>query len=168
VRERHFRHSGRIVASCSWDVSSVTAKGGPAHDYLKRRPCSRTVFIPAEIRFDLKDNANDKVGDLTICVASSLTSPSDAVESANRAAQQLGSGLTRVNDASQGIATLATEITPAWQSLLNRLEALVKIADTVAEVRFIPNYLCPTTAKKYLQTGSPLDQGSMGSCLGSV
>jgi hypothetical protein len=115
------------------------------------------VFIPAEIRLDLKDDANDKVGALTICVTSSLAGPTGAIESASRASQKLGPGLTRVNDANQGIATLATEITPAWQSLLNRLEALVKIADIVAEVCFILNYLRHTTAKKYLQTGSPLD-----------
>jgi hypothetical protein len=87
LREGRFWRSGRIVASYTLDLSFVTDKGEHAQVYLKRGPPSPMVFIPAEIRLDLKDDANDKVGDLTICVASSLASPIDAIESANRTNQ---------------------------------------------------------------------------------
>jgi hypothetical protein len=205
LRKPRFGRSGQIIASCSLDLSSATDKGEPTHVYVKRVSRSRTVFILAEIRLDLRDNANDKFGDLTICVASSLVSgeavqnaseaaeqlgpglptvnalvstaepvqnaiqtaeqlgpeeptvnalvsTGDAVQNASQAAEQLGPGLPAVNDAIQAIAPLATEITAqfdAWQPLLSRLGALVKVADTVAEARFILNYLGLATTKKY-------------------
>jgi hypothetical protein len=168
--ERRFGRSGRILASCTLDLSSAAEKGEPAHVYAKRGRRSRTIFISAEICLDLKGGAN-KLGELTICVASSLASASDAVESANRAAPQLGPGPAVVSDAVQATAPLTAEITAqfnAWQPLLSRLGALVKVADTVAEARFILKYLSPATNNKYLQTGSSLDQVGMGCRLSRI
>jgi ABC-type transporter Mla subunit MlaD len=128
------------------------------------------AFIPAEIRLDLEDAAKDKVGELTMYIASSAVSISDAIENANQAAAHLGPGPAIVNNTIQATAPLATEIAAqhdAWQPLLSRLEALMRIADAVAEVRFILNHLCPVITK-YFQTGSPLDQISMGSRQSSV
>jgi hypothetical protein len=169
LRKRCFGRSGRIVASCSLDLSSATDKG-ELHVYLKRRPPPPTVFIQAEISLDLKNDANDKFGELAICVAFSRASPINVIQSADRATQELESALTRAHDVNtnQATAALAAQMTLAWQSLLSRLEALVKIADIVAEVRFIPNSLCPTTTNLYLQTGSPLDQVGMGCRLSSI
>jgi hypothetical protein len=119
----------------------------------------------------LKDDANDKFRELTICVALSLASTAEAVQNTPLAVKQLGPGLAVVNDAVQAVSPLATEITAqfnAWQPLLNRLTTLVKVADLLAEVCFTSDYLCSATAKKYLQTGPPLDQVSMGSCLSSI
>jgi hypothetical protein len=208
LRKRRFGRSGWIVASCGLDLSSAGDKGERAHVDVKRGSRSRSVFIPAEIRLDLKDNANGKFGELIICVASSVVStgetvqnPSqageqlgpglptinalvstgeavqnagqtseqlgpgqptvnnlvstvEAVQNAGQAAEQLGPGLPAVNDAIQAIAPLATEIADqfgAWQPLLGRLGALVKVADAVAEVRFILNSLGSAITKNYLQ-----------------
>jgi hypothetical protein len=192
--KHHFGRSGQIVASCSLDLSSATDKGEPTRVYVERGSRSRMVFIPADIRLVLKDDADHKFGELTICVASSLVSSGEAVQNvgqaveqsgpglpavnalvptreavqntsqaaeqlgpeeptvntfvstrgavqnASQAAEQLGPGLPAVNDAIQAIAPLATEIVAqfnAWQPLLSRLGALVKVADAVAEARFI-------------------------------
>jgi hypothetical protein len=207
LRKRHFGRSGQIVASCSLDLSSATDKGEPTRVYVKRGSRSPMIFIPADIRLVLKDDTNDKFGELTICVASSLVSSGEAVQNvgqaveqlgpglpavnalvptceavqntsqaeqpgpglptvntlvstreavqnASQAAEQLGPGLPAVNDAIQAISPLATEIAAqfnAWQPLLNRLGALVKVADAVAEARFILNYLGSATTKNYLQ-----------------
>jgi hypothetical protein len=129
------------------------------------------VFIPAAMRLDLKDGTNQKVGELTIVVGSSLASTGDAVEHANQAAEQLGPDLAVLNNPIQAAAPLTAEITTqsnAWQPLLSRLGALVKVADTVAEARFILNCLGPSTTKKYIQTGSPLDQVSLGCRVSSL
>jgi hypothetical protein len=123
----------------------------------------------AEISIDLNGGANNKFGELKIWVASSLASTREAVQDVNQAAEHLDSGLGIVNEAIQATTPLATEITAqfnAWQPLLSRLGALVKVADMLAEVRFIPNHPCSTT--KHLQTGSPLDQAGMGNCLSSL
>jgi hypothetical protein len=104
------------------------------------------VIIPPEICLDLKSDPNDTFGELTICVASYLASTSEAVKTINQAAQQLGPRLPVVNDTIQATTPLATEITArfnAWQLLLRRLAALVKVADAVAEARFIPNCVSP-------------------------
>jgi hypothetical protein len=152
LRERRFGRSGRVVASCTLDLSE-TDKGEPAHVYVyvyvKTKSCSLKIFILTELCLVLK-NANDKFGELTIFVASSSTG--EAVQNANQAAEQLGPGLVVVNDAIQAITPLATEITAqvnAWKPLLSRLDALLKVANTVAKACFIPNYLSPATTKKY-------------------
>jgi hypothetical protein len=171
LRKRRFGRSGQIVASCSLDLSSVTDKGEAADVHVEIWPRLRTTFIPAEICLELKGGRNNKFGELIICVVSSLTPTNDAAQNASQAAQQLHSGLAVVNDAIQATAPLATEITAqfnAWQPLLSRLAALVEIANTVAEVRFILNYLCPAITKTYLRTGSPLDQVSVGSRLCNI
>jgi hypothetical protein len=169
LRERRFGRSGRIVASCTFDLSSATDQGESAHVYVKRGPCSCSLY-PADISLDLKDGANNKFGELKICITSSLASTQEAVQRASQAAEHLVPGLAVVNGAIQGTIPLATDITAqsnAWQPLLSRLDALVKVADVLAEACFIPNHLSPV-ATNYLQTGSPLDQASMGSCFGSV
>jgi hypothetical protein len=172
LREGRLGRSGQIVASGTLDFSSATDKGEPAHAYVKRGPRSHTAFIRAEIRLDLKSDADDKFGDLTICVTTSFASAREAVQNANQVAEQLGTGLAVANDVIQAAAApLASEITAqfnAWQPLLSRLAALVKVADTVAEACFILNYLFPTITENYLQAGPPLDQVSMGCGLGSV
>jgi hypothetical protein len=112
--------------------------------FMSRLGHAYARFIPAEIYLDLKSDANDKSGELTICVASSIVSTGDVVQNTNQAAQQLGPRLAVVNDDIQATAPLATEITAhvdAWQPLLSRLGALVKVADTVAKARFTPNCL---------------------------
>ena len=97
------------------------------------------------------DGANSKVGELTIHTAPpSLVSVSNAVENADQAANQLGTGLTIdiVDDVIQ--APLATAIeaqSEAWKSLLGYLDTLMKVGDIVAEVCFILNYLRPAIVK---------------------
>jgi hypothetical protein len=128
-------------------------------------------LYPVDLSLDLKDGAN-KSGEVKICIASSLASTREAVQKASEAAEHLGPGLAVVNDAIQATTPLATAITAqsnAWQPLLTRLEALVKVADILAEARFIPHPESPVpAATKYLPTGSPLDQACMGCCLSSV
>jgi hypothetical protein len=172
LREGRLGCSGQIVASGTLDFSSATDKGEPAHAYGKRGPHSHTVFIRAEMCLDLKSDADNKFGDLTICVTTSFTSAREAVQNANKAAEQLGTGLAMANNIIQAAATpLAPEITAqfnAWQPLLSCLAAVVKVADTVAKACFIPNYLFPTITEDYLQAGPPLDQVSMGCGLSSI
>jgi hypothetical protein len=168
LREHRFGRSGQIVASCAFDLSSTPDPGESAHVYVKRglRSCS---LHPADLSLDLKDGANNKSGELKICIASSLAS---TLQKASQAAEHLGPALAVVSDAIQATTPLATAITAqsnAWQPLLTRLEALVKVADILAEARFVPHPECPVpAATKYLQTGSPLDQAGMGRCLSSV
>jgi hypothetical protein len=110
------------------------------------------------MRLDLISDANDKFGELTISVASALTSTTEAVESANRDAQELGPGLAKVNDVIQAATPLATAIidqSNAWQPLLSRLGVLMKVADAVAEARSILNHLCPTITKKFTNRFTP-------------
>jgi hypothetical protein len=45
LRERRFGRSGRIVASCSLDLSSAADQGELAHIYVKRGLRSCTVFV---------------------------------------------------------------------------------------------------------------------------
>jgi hypothetical protein len=127
---------------------------------------------PADLSLDLKDGANNKSGELKIYFTSSLASTREAVQKANQATEHLGPALAVVNDAIQATTPLATAITAqsnAWQLLLSRLDALVKVADILAEARFIPRPESPVpAATNYLQTGSPLDQAGMGCCLSSV
>jgi hypothetical protein len=87
-------------------------------------------------------DVNDQFGELTIWVASSLVSTGEAVQNANRAAEQLGPGVSVVNDAIRATAPFVTQITAqfnAWHPLLSRLGALVKVADMLAEASFISN-----------------------------
>jgi hypothetical protein len=128
--------SAQIIASCTLDLSSMN-EGKAAYLYIQSEPCSCMIFIPAEIHLDLKDDADNKFGELTICVASSLAFPNDAIESANWATQQLGPSLTRLNDTIQAITPLTTKITPAWQSLVSHLETLVKVADIVTKAYMV-------------------------------
>jgi hypothetical protein len=129
-------------------------------------------LYPADLSLDLKDETNNKCGELKIRIASSLASTRDAVQKASQAAEHLDPGLAVVNDTIQATTPLAIAMTAqsnAWQPLLSRLEALVKVADILAEARFIPHPESPVpAATKYLQTGSPLDQAGMGCCLSSV
>jgi hypothetical protein len=46
LREHRFGRSGRVVASCAFDLSSTTDQGEFAHVYVKRGPRSCTVPIP--------------------------------------------------------------------------------------------------------------------------
>ncbi|KAF9508877.1 hypothetical protein BS47DRAFT_1397417 [Hydnum rufescens UP504] len=99
--KHRFGCKGQIVASCALDLSSATGN---------------------EIRLDLQGAANDKVGELTICMASSLPPPSDAVGSTNLAVQQLGPGLAMINNTIQAATPLATEVMAqfnAWRPLLS-------------------------------------------------
>jgi hypothetical protein len=99
-------------------------------------------LYPADLSLDLKDGANNKSGELKICVACSLGSTREAVQKASEAVEHLRPPLAAVNDANQATTPLATAITAqsnAWQPLLSRLDALVKVADVLAEARFIPH-----------------------------
>jgi hypothetical protein len=170
LRRRRPGRSGRIIALCNLDLSALD-KGESAHVYVKRGPCSPTVSVPADISLDLKSDVNDKVGELTVRVTSSLASTSEAVKNATQTVQPLDPGRDVVNDPIQAITPLATAITDwasDWKPLLDRLAALVKVADAVAKARYILNCLSPMTTKKHLQTGSPLDHVNMGSGLSSV
>jgi signal transduction histidine kinase len=83
---------------------------------------------------DLKSDVDDKVGELTIRVTSSLASIREALKNAEQAAKQLDPTLAVVNDPIQAIAPLATVITDwasAWQLLGDRLAALVEVANAV-------------------------------------
>jgi hypothetical protein len=129
------------------------------------------VFMAAELHLDLEGDTNGKFGELTLSMASSLASTAEVVENANLAAGQLGPGLAVVENAIQATAPLVTEVTAqfdAWQPLLSRLRALVEVGDMLAEARFYLELSDPASTKRCLQTGSPLDQVSMGSCLSSV
>jgi hypothetical protein len=109
---------------------------------------------PADLSLHLKDGTNNKSRKLKICITSSLTSTREAVQKVSQAAEHLGPGLAIVNDAIQATTPLATAImaqSNAWQPLLSRLEALVKVADILAEACFILNHLCPWLLSIYKQ-----------------
>jgi hypothetical protein len=122
------------------------------------------------MHLDWKNGANDSVGELTIHVESSLASTTDTDQILKTSTEQPLPGLAAATGFVGTASAIVTEIavpSDTWQPLLSRLNALVAVADVVAEVRL--TYLrCLMTTEKHLPVDSPLDQTSMGNCISSV